>query len=246
MQNPNGRKFSILTPTRGRPENAIRFANSVNKTAKDKSSFEQLFYVDNDDPRIDDYRRLFPSNHNQVKVIYGEPMSVSKSWNILAEKCVGDVLIMGNDDLVYRTDGWDEILDTERRKYQDCIYVMWFNDGINGARHCAFPIVSRKWYETLGYFAPGIFEFLYNDTWVFDIGKRINRCHYIDRVLTEHLHFTAGKSNYDETYQRARRDGQSQRDRALFENTVHDRCVAADKLNAAIVSHVYCEIGETK
>ena len=50
---------------------------------------------------------------------------------------------------------------------------MWMDDRINRENHCAFPIVSRKWCETLGYFTPGVFHFGYNDTWVFDIAQRV-------------------------------------------------------------------------
>jgi hypothetical protein len=83
---------------------------------------------------------------------------------------------------------------------------MWMNDMINEDRHCAFPIVSRKWCDTLGYFTPGVFKFGYNDTWVYDIAKRLGRCHWISSVTAEHMHFNQGKSQKDDTY-RWNRDG---------------------------------------
>ncbi len=64
---------------------------------------------------------------------------------------IGDVIIMGNDDLIYRTPEWDNILIKELSTIKDDIYCAWFDDGINGEKHCAFPIISRKWVETLGY-----------------------------------------------------------------------------------------------
>ena len=85
-------------------------------------------------------------------------MSVSRSWNILASNCTGDILIMGNDDLIYKTQNWDGILVEQTKKFKDGIYLMWFDDGIKH-NHANFPIISRKWYETLGYFTPGCFNF---------------------------------------------------------------------------------------
>ena len=110
-----------------------------------------------------------------------------QSWNDLYAKSVGDILIMGNDDLVYRTSLWDLRIEKESERFEDEIYCMWMDDMINDDRHCAFPIVSRKWCETLGYFTPGVFEFGYNDTWVYDIAKRIGRCKWIGQVWWQNI-----------------------------------------------------------
>jgi len=165
-------------------------------------------------------------------------MSVSKSWNIIAERCIGDVLIMGNDDLVYQTDGWDEKLDQELNIYKDDnIYVAWMNDGINGEKHCAFPIVSREWYECLGRFTPGCFNFGYNDTWIFEVGKMLDRCHYIPFIKAEHLHFSTGKSEMDDTYARNRTQEKGNlyaKDKVLFNKTRNIRQNDRDRLRYLI------------
>jgi hypothetical protein len=226
-------KFSILCPTRGRVEGAVRLRDSALSTADDPSSVEVLFYVDDDDELVAQYKDALGA-----ALTVGPPMSVSKSWNVIAEKCSGDILMMGNDDLVYRTQGWDTRVAEEAAKFPDQIYCMWTQDGINGKRHCAFPIVSRVWYETVGYFSPGVFEFLYNDTWVMDIGKRVGRLHYIGDVLIEHLHFSVRKSPRDKTYTRQRRDGRRARDRDLYAKTGEDRQKDAEKLLAVINGEV--------
>lgn len=225
-------KFSILCPTRNRVDGAKRLVDSIISTASDPASVEILFYVDSDDPSITRYQEVLGD-----MVTVGEPMSVSKSWNIIAQKSNGDILTMANDDQVYRTNGWDSRIVEETQKFPDQIYCMWTQDGINGSGHCAFPIVSRKWYETLGYFSPGIFEFLYNDTWIMDIGRRVGRLHYIEDVVLEHLHFTAEKSEMDDTYARSRRDGQVDRDRKKFEETQNMREEHADKIRKVMEWH---------
>ena len=142
---------------------------------------------------------------------------------------------MGNDDLLYRTSHWDTILKQKIQNYyhKDEIYCAWFNDGLNGSKHCAFPILSRKWYKTVGYFSPGVFNFGYNDTWVFDIAKKIDRLLYIPEVLVEHMHFTIGKSDNDKTYQRNRieeRGNLYELDAEIFEQTKELRVQDAEKL----------------
>ena len=228
--------ISILTPTRNRPNNCDRFIKSLYETTQYTGTLELLFYVDSDDPAKDIYKEIeerWQNNFWRIEFVIGEPMSVSKSWNIIAEKSLGDIMIMGNDDLIYKTVRWDSKLMARLLELDNPYYLSWFNDGINGNRHCAFPVITREWYETLGYFSPGIFNFGYNDTWVYDIAKRVGKLNYMNEILVEHLHFSVGKSNMDDTYARNRTQEKGnlyRKDREIYERTVEDRIIAAEKI----------------
>ena len=186
-------RISILTPTRNRPNNCERFIKSIYNTAWERGGIELLFYVDKDDPAVEAYKDLerhckteYIGLYN-VRFIIGEPQSVSISWNDLAKECTGDVLIMGNDDLVYRT--------------------------------------------------PGCFNFGYNDTWIFEVGKMLDRCHFIPSVVVEHLHFSQGKSEMDDTYARNRTQEKGNlyaRDKIIFDKTRAVRQDDRDKLRRLI------------
>ena len=86
--------ISILTPTRGRPGRLGEFIKSVYETATDRLRIEMLMYVDSDDEAKDAYMDylLFSqkefSEFLRVHIIFGEPKSVSKSWNDLYERNV--------------------------------------------------------------------------------------------------------------------------------------------------------------
>jgi len=228
--------ISILTPTRNRPNNCDRFIKSLYETTQYTGTLELLFYVDSDDPAKDIYKEIeerWQNNFWRVEFVIGEPMSVSKSWNIIAKKSLGDIMIMGNDDLVYKTVRWDSKLMAKLIELDNPYYLTWFNDGINGNRHCAFPVISREWYEALGYFSPGVFNFGYNDTWVYDIAKRVGKLNYMNEILVEHLHFSVGKSNMDDTYARNRSQEKGnlyRKDKEIYERTVEDRILAAEKI----------------
>ena len=243
--NEMSKVISILTPTRNRVRRLNDFIVSVYQHTRKKNRIEMLMYVDADDPSLPQYKEY--SKHCQtefadflrIHFVFGETKSVSQSWNDLYDKSVGDIIIMGNDDLLYRTSLWDLRIEKESERFRDEIYCMWMNDMINDNRHCAFPIVSKKWCETLGYFAPGVFKFGYNDTWVYDIAKRIGRCHWISNVTAEHMHFTQSKSQVDDTYQRNRTgergnlyqlDGQTFASPEMVEKRVAD----AEKLRAVM------------
>lgn len=229
--------IALLTPTRQRHLKRKRFHDSVIDLSDSKENIFCYYYIDNDDPEIDSYSSQ--QLYNAVDTI-GEPMSVSKSWNVLAEKAIADgaeILIMGNDDLVYLSSGWDTELQKSVESFKDKIYCAWFEDKINGKNHCAFPIVSKEWYNCLGYFTPGVFNFGYNDTWIFDIAKKIDRCLFISTVQTEHKHFTQKKAEYDETYARNRTQENGNlylKDKIIFDNTENIRLQDAEKLRSLI------------
>ena len=237
--------ISILTPTRNRVSRLNDFILSVYQHTRKKGRVEMLMYVDDDDPSRQQYKEY--SKHCQtefaemlnIRFVFGESKSVSASWNDLYAKSVGDILIMGNDDLEYRTSLWDLRIEKESERFEDEIYCMWMDDKIHEDRQCAFPIVSRKWCETLGYFTPGVFEFGYNDTWVYDIAKRIGRCKWIGNVVAEHMHFSQSKSQTDDTYRRNRvgdRGNLYALDGQIFDSLemVEKRMADADKLRAVM------------
>ena len=164
-------------------------------------------------------------------------MSVSKSWNTLAQKCSGSLLMMANDDQLYIDYGWDYHLDKYVGESRDEIFAMFFEDGQYPPDGGDFPIVSRRWYETLGYFTPGIFEFWYNEAWIFDVANRLQRIIRIPKVLVEHLHYSNYKAVLDDTYKRHRLNFEkSDRDYALFERTGVEREAAAEKLRPLMVA----------
>ena len=229
-------KIAILTPTRERAKRRKIFHNSVISLAS--SSVNCYYYIDNNDPELEEYKTqtMLPGAYN----IIGEPISVSKSWNILASKAIqdgADVLIMGNDDIIYETKDWDLFLKKEILNFPDNIYCMWFEDKINGDKHCAFPIVSKEWVECLGYFTPGIFNFGYNDTWIFDIAKKVGRYKYLPNIIAEHKHWSTNTDLVDNTYIRNRwgdRGNLYTLDAKIWEEQEDKRVEEANKLRKLI------------
>lgn len=198
--------ISLLAPTRGRPDQAMRLALSVLQTASRPEQVELLFYVDSNDLEKANYEKAIEQHKSQLDrfrrclLVVAEPIGISKAWNVLAALSQGDLLIMAADDQTYNTAGWDDRLLIETQRFEDEIFCIWFNDGHWGKKLCTFPIVSRKWCLTLGYFTTGLFECLYDDLWIMDLAQRLDRLHYIPDVLTEHLHWSYGKSDIDATY----------------------------------------------
>ena len=184
--------ISFLVPSRGRPHRLKKYIDSIIKTAKVPECIEINCYIDDNDTMLSRYREVKYPNTN---LFIESQTSVSKAWNFLSKKAMGNIFIMGNDDIVFRTLKWDRMLKDEIAKYKDQIYCIWFNDLINSEHHCAFPIISRKWVDVVGYYLPECFEFSHNDTWLYDIAKRIDRCCYMEDVIAEHEHVGQKKAH---------------------------------------------------
>jgi len=199
--------LSILVPSRERPELLNRFLKSVDDTILE--AVEILVFVDHDEPRLEEYEFCIHNWRGKLRVELFTAKgitTVGQAWNFLYKRSIGDFLMMGNDDLVCITQGWDAIVKKNLvESYDDAICLAWTND-LSGQSHthCAFPIVHRTWVETLGYFTTAHFHFLLNDTWIFDIAKKLDRLCYLPDVKIEHRHFAFQKAKYDNTYKKHR------------------------------------------
>jgi hypothetical protein len=232
--------ISLLCPSRERVRKLSHECYpSILETAHNPENIELLVYIDEDDKQRQEYVEWSSSVPGpvHVEIIVGPTISVSRSWNTLAKESLGDVLYMWNDDLICQTPGWDEKVREIHDTSLDKIYCGYFNDGINHGVHCAFPFVSRKWYETIGWFSPGVYQFGYNDTEIFDIARRINRTIYIPEFLIAHNHWTVTKEK-DATTKRHREDTNGQRfkqDGALYAARAPIRQILADKLKKNMI-----------
>jgi len=232
--------MSLLCPTRQRVGQVIQMVDSVRSTALAPDRVELLFYVDNDDPDLAAYQDLFQNRlTGRAKMVSGDPIGVPAAWNVLAEQCTGDLLMMANDDQRYVDYGWDARLDARVAElaeiHPDRLLCLYFDGGQYTGGGRDFPILTRRWYEALGYFTPTMFSQWEVETWVFDIADRFGRIFAVPGVFVEHLHYQDYKAPFDATYQRHRMTREkSFADHALFLRTVPEREAEVAKLRALI------------
>jgi hypothetical protein len=117
-------------------------------------------------------------------------------FNVAAEAATGDFLMLVNDDNVMVTEGWDQWL--RFAIPDDGIYVAWPN---GQAGQCVNPVVSRRWYEMLGWFLPLGFEWFYADTALHSLGAMVGRLVYLPQV---HCNSTMHKHPFPQQMKRDR------------------------------------------
>lgn len=142
--NPN---LSALVPSRERAD-ALKF--SLNSLELEKNNIEVLVWIDDDDPQLGQYHKLF-DNNNHIKMFIKPRVGYLQFHtmiNYLASQSTGDWLWLWNDDAYMENPNWYDIfmshVSLSSPKEKPVVYNL--SPGKNG-----FPIVSRKYLEILGH-----------------------------------------------------------------------------------------------
>lgn len=149
--------FSILLPSRERPELLKSLLNSIKDTTEDLERIEVLLAIDDDDRT--DYS--FLDRYDFVRSFkVRRSINFSKDYyNFLVSKSTGKWIICCNDDSKFETNCWDSTAYSVLSNRSSLIYG-FINDGMDGYRvnhygeYCSFPLQGRGVYETLGYVFP--------------------------------------------------------------------------------------------
>jgi ABC-type polysaccharide/polyol phosphate transport system ATPase subunit len=224
-------RISLLLPTRGRTELLRRFLESVLARSERPDLVEVVVYSDEDDP----------SSHGlqveglEVRTIVGPRASMGDYNTACLERSRGDIVVLGNDDVVIQTRGWDRKLREMHAAMRDQVYLAYPNDLFKGRGLSAFPILSRAACGLLGEPFPRAYRGAFIDYHLLDIFKRLEarghpRLIYLEDVVFEHMHYRTGKGDFDEIYGKRDRFG----DDDTFLRMRDERNSAAQRLLVAI------------
>ncbi len=228
--------ISLLLPTRNRPDNLRRLMKSVKETRWGHlpwDGFSIIAYVDEDDTQS-------PAVCDELGISHiGGPrgsVKLSDMWNkcYAAAPADADIFMLAGDDMVFRTPGWDIMVDDCFKAFSDRLVLVHGDDLYFGCMLGTHCFVHRRWIETVGYFTPPYFSAEFADTWVNHVAEFIGRRIFLPFIV-EHLHPEyGGKAPLDQTHKDriARRDQDDVQ--KLYDNLAPERFIDAMKLFAAI------------
>lgn len=185
--------------------------DSIARTAF--KSTECIFYIDEDDVPSREMLHVLHAENDKVDVqaVIGPRITMSDCYNKAADKATGDVFMECCDSVLFKTIGWDQIVEKAFASIPDKILLAFGRDGIHDGRAATLPFLHRRWIETVGRFMPPYFSCDYCDTWVWEVAQMIGRIQYLPNVFTEHRHPVAGTAPMDKTHEermeRGYRDG---------------------------------------
>jgi len=237
--------ISLCCPTRGRPDNVLRFVMSAIDNADQPNSVECIFYVDEDDPTLDNPLSFFYnwSNlrggslkryANKTLLHIGDRILLSECTNVCSKLATGEILGYMGDDIIFRTKGWDTLVKTAFDSYHDKIALVYGRDGYQDEKLATHGFISRKAYEILGYLVPPHFVSDYSDTWLFEIYQSLGRLHYISELYTEHMHPIAGKADWDQTHKERLARGENVKPWDLYAKLLPERLADFQKLKRSL------------
>ena len=199
--------ISFSCPSRGRPTLAKRLVDTATETQQGETEF--LFYLNDDDPTLEQYKDLLDEKHYTV----GPNQSTCYSWNLMAKKAKNDIVMLMGDDVQVQTQGWDGIIANEFNRYADRILMVVPSDGRTKgtgtfkddvklwpdeplpAAHFA---VHKNWINTLGYLAPPFFWHWHVDSYTQKVARKLGRCLYLPTVVFK------AKKMFDDTGKQVR------------------------------------------
>lgn len=175
-------KISVLVPTRGRVDRLRTMITSFDITTGGRPTTELVFRVDDDDIATRDFLLAWGGH----RVIVGPRLNGYRSmptfFNELALAASGDMLMCGNDDMVFQTLNWPEKILALANKFPDGV----FDIGVStlNASHYPFSIVSRKMVDAMGFlWDPRIF---WGDIFLRDVAEWFGRAMMTDGVQIDH------------------------------------------------------------
>jgi hypothetical protein len=199
-----------VLPTRSRLDNCIRFIENWKSSNSNSDVYVRL---DKCDPHLETLINLdWPKNFT---IGVGERQGVAKAVNELYLKYPNELWYgFIADDFSPKTPNWDQrlILAAGNSK------ISYPNDCM-GEKVQHIPTlfcVGGDLVREIGWFGlPDVHHFYVDTVWRF-IGDHLNNIFRLEDVIVEHLHYSAGKSEFDEVY--ATSSSQYKSDKAKYNN----------------------------
>ncbi len=221
-------KISLLLPTRERSKKFERLLISLVKTCNNLSRIEILLLLDQDDKEILQYKSIMnKDSFRSLKftLITKDFKTHAKRNNHLANLSKGDIIFPIGDDMIFVTEKWDSVIDSEFSKI-DMLnpFCLWIKSNIKYRYlHCDYPIVNKSWYKRLGYVGSEYFNFWYFDTWICDLSMRSGQYIATPKIKVDQLSANRFKNEVDETYLRNINTDKEEKDYIIWNQTKDQR-----------------------
>lgn len=224
--------ISILVPTWGRPKRLEQMVGSVFGTATRPGEVEVLVRVAEEDPCAAMYFSEPPSGAHLHATWRAQ--TYGKGIEFLQARATGDILFAGSDDILFRTQGWDDQVRAAFAAVPDGLLVAYANNGLHREK-CEHFFTSRRWIDAVGYMVWPEFRHFCVDQWVEELARGIGRLEFLREVVAEHMHRKYRKADDDDTYRMVRGDTKtSEADNALYAQRWPQRTAALAALQACL------------
>jgi hypothetical protein len=172
-------EIAILLNTRSRPEKLAEVFDSLRLTTRQKDKISLWVCIDDDDDltraAIDAGKLPDPGfplhwNFGPSPQDWDTPFKIL--WGLSGR--TAEIYMLANDDVRFETDGWDNIVRNQFKPYPDGVVLACPWDPV-APDIATFPIVGWGWFQTLESVYSGYFFYWFEDKWLDEIGRMIER-----------------------------------------------------------------------
>jgi hypothetical protein len=198
---PAPKDFSLILPTRGRRELLQRFIDSLALRTHHPDRLEIILRTDEGDRGA---AEIDPRGFD-VTILTGPRVTMGSMLREGYAAARGDYLFLMNDDVIMRTDYWDDAAMEAALRFDDGVALIYGNDLQEAAMMATFPLLPRTTCELLGGICPEAYVGNDIDVHILDVFTRLalrghHRIVFMPDVVYEHVHFNSGKARVDATY----------------------------------------------
>jgi len=229
-------KIGIHVPSRERMNRRLTLLTSIITSVNNINNVNVYFGVDEDDPT----RKVIYKVADAVpcvKIINiknnGRFIGLGKMWNICVNESDDDIISMIGDDMVFHTQGWDDMIIEEfsgKNLPEDKIKAVHCNDDYHGAKLAVNLFCHRKYNDIMGQFMREEFKINWVDQWLHQMFNCFGRLTYRKDIMIEHKHWVYGKAKHDNIATRMATEDTNQISDRLWSDLVNERILDAKKL----------------
>lgn len=207
----------IKIPSRSRPDALRNVMLSYERLSSGNPRTGFLISLDSDDPTMGPF--VNPTKM-PCSIVYGVSESKIHAINRDVNLPDWDILVVGSDDCVPKTKGWDDHMRKDFETFFDNTDgVCWFPDGWN-YKICCQPVLGRTYYERFKYIYHPSYKSLYCDNELTNVAKKLGKLKQSESVKFDHLHY------------RNRKRGRDELDKKNEAHMLHDYTLYRDRMRA--------------
>lgn len=143
-----------------------------------------------------------------VTHIYGQSKNKIDAFNRDVPSEGWDIIVATSDDIKF-LHGFDDIIQKDVEQFAveqllnfqptyDC--TVWYGDGHKHGKIMTVPIMTKKYYDRLGYIYNPVYGNLWADEEAIYVGENLKKIYYSDKEIMVHMHPHYGLTNWDQQY----------------------------------------------
>ena len=198
-------KILIIHPSRGRPKMAADYAGKLIRHRSAPLEFRYVFSLDADDSALPGYSQSLRECRFPHETVIGENRTAIGAVNRAAATLDNEDMVFNMSDDIDSSPGWDVRLARFVATIANPEYLVQPVDMYNGQNVPVIQMMSSALYRRLGYVLPPCYDTMYADNDLLESCRMLGSVFPCTGLGFEHLHPSAGRGSWDETYARENR-----------------------------------------